>query len=95
MIYRSLLNLAYILSNLLLIVFFRHDERTAMRNNRSSSASTSGVTPSPASSPVQSRLITQQFGVSLQFIKDNHGGEVIPPIMRQCIEFLSQPDGLY
>lgn len=66
-----------------------------MRNNRSTISSSSGITPSPASSPVHSRLITQQFGVSLQFIKDNHGGEIIPPIMRQCIEYLSQPDGLF
>lgn len=71
-----------------------HDERVALQKNRSSVSSSSGMTPSPASSPVQSRLITQQFGVSLQFIKDNHGGVVIPPIMRQCIEFLSQPDAL-
>uniref|UniRef100_A0A146M8A5 Rho GTPase-activating protein 1 n=2 Tax=Lygus hesperus TaxID=30085 RepID=A0A146M8A5_LYGHE len=46
------------------------------------------VSPSPVSVP------TQQFGVSLQFIKDNHGGEVIPPIVRQCVEFLSTPDAL-
>ncbi|XP_046391009.1 rho GTPase-activating protein 1 isoform X3 [Ischnura elegans] len=39
-------------------------------------------------------LETQQFGVSLQFIKDHNGGEVIPPIVRQCVEYLSQPDAL-
>ncbi|KAL1130624.1 hypothetical protein AAG570_011866 [Ranatra chinensis] len=37
---------------------------------------------------------TQQFGVSLQFIKDNNGGQVIPPIVRQCVEFLTTPDAL-
>ncbi|CAH1396877.1 unnamed protein product [Nezara viridula] len=39
-------------------------------------------------------LPTQQFGVSLQFIKDNHQGEVIPPIVKQCIEYLECPDAL-
>lgn len=38
-------------------------------------------------------LPTQQFGVSLQFIKDNNDGEVIPPVITQCVRFLSQPDG--
>ncbi|CAL8104989.1 unnamed protein product [Orchesella dallaii] len=39
-------------------------------------------------------LETQQFGVSLAFIKENNGGEVIPPIMKTCIEYLSQPEAL-
>lgn len=40
---------------------------------------------------------TQQFGVSLQFIKENNSNMVdsIPPVVRQCVEFLSQPDGKY
>ncbi|CAB3248473.1 unnamed protein product [Arctia plantaginis] len=39
---------------------------------------------------------TQQFGVSLQFIKENNVNMVgsIPPVVRQCVEFLSQPDAL-
>ncbi|XP_045509985.1 rho GTPase-activating protein 68F isoform X2 [Colias croceus] len=39
---------------------------------------------------------TQQFGVSLQFIKENNSDMVdaIPPVVRQCVEFLSQPDAL-
>uniref|UniRef100_A0A8D8LV01 Rho GTPase-activating protein 1 n=1 Tax=Cacopsylla melanoneura TaxID=428564 RepID=A0A8D8LV01_9HEMI len=36
----------------------------------------------------------QQFGSSLQHIKENHGGDVIAPILRQCVEYLSQPDAL-
>lgn len=38
---------------------------------------------------------TQQFGVSLQFIKENNPDmvESIPPVVRQCVEFLSRPDG--
>lgn len=40
---------------------------------------------------------TQQFGVSLQFIKENNANMTgsIPPLVRQCVEFLSQPDGKY
>ncbi|CAH2034985.1 unnamed protein product, partial [Iphiclides podalirius] len=39
---------------------------------------------------------TQQFGVSLHFIKENNTNMVdsIPPVVRQCVEFLSQPDAL-
>lgn len=39
---------------------------------------------------------TQQFGVSLQFIKENNANmvESIPPVVRQCVEFLSKPDAL-
>lgn len=37
-------------------------------------------------------LSTQQFGVSLQFIKEHNDGQVVPPVVRQCVEFLSQPD---
>lgn len=38
---------------------------------------------------------TQQFGVSLQFIIENNTNIIdsIPPVVRQCVEFLSQPDG--
>ncbi|KAI5640376.1 divergent CRAL/TRIO domain-containing protein [Phthorimaea operculella] len=40
---------------------------------------------------------TQQFGVSLQFIKENNANmtDSIPPVVRQCVEFLSQPDGMF
>ncbi|KAL5244891.1 hypothetical protein ACI65C_012301 [Semiaphis heraclei] len=39
-------------------------------------------------------LPTQQFGVSLQFIKANNDGEIIPPLVRKCVEYLSLPDAL-
>lgn len=47
-----------------------------------------------ADSKFHAPLPTQQFGVSLQFIKDNNDGEVIPPVVSQCVRFLSQPDAL-
>ncbi|PSN35754.1 Rho GTPase-activating protein 8 [Blattella germanica] len=67
-----------------------HDERLLQKNNR---------VVQPQVSPQQNAkfhtpLETQQFGVSLQFIKDHNNGEVIPPVVRQCVEFLSQPDAL-
>lgn len=37
-------------------------------------------------------LPTQQFGVTLQIIKD-HYNVVIPPVVKQCVEYLDQPDG--
>ncbi|XP_035703861.1 rho GTPase-activating protein 1 isoform X2 [Folsomia candida] len=39
-------------------------------------------------------LDTQQFGVSLMFIKERNNSDIIPPIMRQCVEYLSQPEAL-
>ncbi|KOB78586.1 putative rho/rac/cdc gtpase-activating protein [Operophtera brumata] len=38
---------------------------------------------------------TQQFGVSLSFILLHNVDQAgaIPPVVRQCVEFLSQPDG--
>lgn len=47
-------------------------------------------TPPPA---MITPVATTQFGASLQFIKENNGGESIPPIVKQCIEFLDTPDG--
>ncbi|XP_046444749.1 rho GTPase-activating protein 1-like isoform X2 [Daphnia pulex] len=46
-----------------------------------------------SSSSVQP-LPTQQFGVTLQFIKERNNGQVIPPVVSRCVEFLSQPDAL-
>ncbi|CAG9558475.1 unnamed protein product [Danaus chrysippus] len=46
--------------------------------------------PEPSSSAPK----TQQFGVSLQFIRENNSNMVdsIPPIVRDCVEFLSRPE---
>jgi len=43
--------------------------------------------------PKPEPLPTQQFGVSLQFIKANNNGEIIPPLVQKCVEYLSLPDG--
>ncbi|CAF4749295.1 unnamed protein product [Pieris macdunnoughi] len=49
-----------------------------------------------AEGPCSLKCPTKQFGVSIQFIKKNNTEMIdsIPPIVRQCIEFLSQPDAL-
>ncbi|KAJ0184051.1 hypothetical protein K1T71_000474 [Dendrolimus kikuchii] len=52
-----------------------------------------------AEGPVKGSLsppLTQQFGVSLQFIKENHRDmeQFIPPVVKECVEFLSEPDAL-
>lgn len=38
-------------------------------------------------------LPTQQFGVTLQFIRDNYHVS-IPPVVTQCIEYMDNPDGM-
>lgn len=67
----------------------RHDERLMAKNSSLSSTSAPLAT-----TPVPCPLPTQQFGVSLQFIKEKNDGEIIPPLVRQCVTFLSTPDGL-
>lgn len=71
------------------VLFFRHDELISKKSKKSAPAPeiTEDYTKFHAPLP------TQQFGVSLQFIKDNNDGVVIPPIVSQCVRFLSQPDG--
>ncbi|XP_074115538.1 rho GTPase activating protein at 68F isoform X3 [Cotesia typhae] len=49
---------------------------------------------SPPPSSVATPIATTQFGASLQFIKENNGGDPIPPIVKQCVEFLDTPDAL-
>ncbi|BES98308.1 gtpase-activating protein [Nesidiocoris tenuis] len=71
-------------------VVLEHDERLVAKMRKAPSSSTAVQTVEPSHGLVP----TQQFGVSLQFIKDNNGGVVIPPIVRQCVEFLSTPDAL-
>ncbi|XP_037070417.1 rho GTPase-activating protein 1-like [Pollicipes pollicipes] len=48
--------------------------------------------PTTPSVQFHTPLETQQFGVALQFIKEHNGGDPIAPVVRQCVEFLSQPD---
>lgn len=70
-----------------------HDERLMAKINSKSNA-TSNSSQSASSPSTHTPLPTQQFGVSLQFIKEHNGGQVIPPIIQQCVEYLSTPDAL-
>lgn len=65
---------------------FEHDEQLMIKNRKILPNNPSILT---AITPIS----TTQFGASLQFIKDNNGGDPIPPIVRQCVEFLDTPDG--
>lgn len=82
-----------------------HDEQLLVKNPKAAalaleinSKGCSGSYTAHASKSQKEALVppTQQFGVSLQFIKDNNESMIdcIPPIVRQCVEFLSQPDAL-
>jgi hypothetical protein len=59
----------------------------SLSDNHPQSASSSAV--------FHAQLPTQQFGVSLQFIRDHSppDDDFIPPVVRHCVEFLGQPDG--
>lgn len=51
----------------------------------------SSATPTEAEEAVE-HLATQQFGVTLSDIKI-HYNVSIPPVVKQCVEYLDQPDG--
>lgn len=67
-----------------IIFYFSHDKEIMKKLNKKVEPAYS-IKPEP--------LPTQQFGVSLQFIKANNDGKVIPSLVQQCVEYLSQPDG--
>lgn len=62
-----------------------HDSQVVARHNATANDASGSHTPP---------LPTYQFGATLQFIKANHRNAVIPPIMRQCVEFLDRPEAL-
>lgn len=58
------------------------------------------TTNSTASSTWHRRLDSQQFRVSLKFIREHNNGDPIPPVVRHCISYLSseqamQTEGLF
>lgn len=63
----------------------RHDTQLLLKSSKSNSNVADSASP-----PIE----TQQFGVTLQHIKEHNGGQVIPPVVQQCVQFLSQPDAL-
>lgn len=66
---------------------FRHNNQLLIKNKKY-------LPVSPPQSAVVTPVGTTQFGASLQFIKENNNGDPIPPILRQCVEFLDTPDGM-
>lgn len=76
--------------------FFRYDAQLMAKTSKSSSTTaTCSVQPPNQNANGKLPLETQQFGVSLSFIKQNHGGEIIAPVLRECVEYLSQPEGKF
>ncbi|XP_053440550.1 rho GTPase-activating protein 8 [Nycticebus coucang] len=50
-----------------------------------------GQPPPPAKTPPpRPPLPTQQFGVSLQYLKDKNHGELIPPVLRSTVTYLRE-----
>lgn len=47
-----------------------------------------------ASSSWHRQLDSQQFKVSLKFIKEHNGDDVIAPVVKKCVEFLSQEQAM-
>lgn len=68
---------------------FSHDEQLMKKINKGKVSQQIKLESEPKPEP----LATQQFGVSLQFIKANNNGEIIPPLVRKCVEYLTLPDG--
>ncbi|XP_014477588.1 PREDICTED: rho GTPase-activating protein 1 isoform X1 [Dinoponera quadriceps] len=64
-----------------------HNEQLLIKNKKN-------LLTSPPQSTVTTPVGTTQFGAGLQFIKENNNGDPIPPILRQCVEFLDTPDAL-
>ena len=67
--------------------FCRHDRKSVSRWKPS------GASISNPDYQV-SKLPTQQFGASLEWIRVNNNDQLIPPIMNICMDFLSKPDNL-
>ncbi|KAL2102875.1 hypothetical protein ACEWY4_002043 [Coilia grayii] len=61
----------------------RHDEK--LRANQKG-----GPPPSVKAPPPRPPLPTQQFGVSLQYIRDKNNGVLIPPVMTQTVSFIKE-----
>ncbi|XP_076860947.1 rho GTPase-activating protein 8-like [Brachyhypopomus gauderio] len=59
----------------------RHDDKLC--------AARKGGPPSPAKTPPpRPPLPTQQFGVSLQYIKEKNNGALVPPVMTQTVSYI-------
>jgi Rho GTPase-activating protein 1 len=66
--------------------FLRHDRKSVKRWKPAGAAVNQVL--------VESKLPTQQFGASLEWIKNNNNDQLIPPIMNTCMDYLAKPDNL-
>ena len=65
---------------------FRHDRQIVARWKPAGAFSSDSFQ--------ESKVPTQQFGASLEWIRINNNDQLIPPIMNLCMDFLSKPDNL-
>lgn len=63
-----------------LTAFCRHDRKLG------------GVSTPVSDNSAQPSIPTQQFGVTLQYIKQQYNVG-IPPVVKQCVDYLDKPDG--
>uniref|UniRef100_A0A4W4H6H4 Rho GTPase activating protein 8 n=1 Tax=Electrophorus electricus TaxID=8005 RepID=A0A4W4H6H4_ELEEL len=61
----------------------RHDEKLRV-------AQKGGPPPAVKTPPPRPPLPTQQFGVSLQYIREKNSGALIPPVMHQTVSYIKQ-----
>ncbi|KAJ8031865.1 Rho GTPase-activating protein 1 [Holothuria leucospilota] len=62
-----------------------HDDREILRRKQTD-AQTNSTFYAPSTPPQP----TQQFGVSLQFLKDNNNGDPIPRVVRETVDYLKK-----
>ena len=65
---------------------FRHDRKLVARYKPAGAFASDNL--------FESKLPTQQFGASLEWIRSNNQNQMIPPIMNVCMDFLSKPENL-
>ncbi|CAH2243612.1 jg26348, partial [Pararge aegeria aegeria] len=78
-------------------VLLSKNPRAAAMARQMGQTSLNSSNTNPAMNPESlSPPATQQFGVSLQFIKENNVNMIdsVPPVIRQCVDYLSQPEAL-
>ncbi|KAK3855669.1 hypothetical protein Pcinc_037946 [Petrolisthes cinctipes] len=71
----------------------QHDQQLLAKLKSPPNKSPSGVAGGGAGVEEKDRP-TQQFGVSLQYIKEHNHEDPIPPVLKDCITFLDHPDAL-
>jgi hypothetical protein len=76
----------------------RHDQKLVAKAN-ATNANVTALNMGPGGRLVKSQSVnfpvleTQQFGVTLDYIRKHNNGDPIPPLVTKIVTFLSNPDG--